>query len=147
MYEQFANCENVTFKNILSIEETYCDTNRGIYNNRNDYTVIAAVNTNDLEISTTTLEFTFKQNGEVVREHSVDIYYVYYTIRGYASANEATADIQELDYIDGAYYLFGVTIIGVPAGTYDVEMRVVAWAGFLGYEVYSDVYYDTITFE
>ncbi len=73
------------------------------------------------ELNSMKLTATFKQNGETVKTFVSETSAVYATLIGVASADATTAAAQGVSYID-ASYLFGMTVSGIPAGSYTVEL-------------------------
>lgn len=76
-----------------------------------------------------TYVFSFSKDGEIVKTVSGETTRIFLTVRGVASINQATAEAQTVNYVEGADYLFAVLIVGVPEGNYTVNVTVNAVIG------------------
>lgn len=116
--------ENVTVRNLLSALPTVkTGTNA---EGKNTVTVFGALSANDLSYDKITVTLTFEADGEAPKTFTQEYTTVFRTLIGYASVDETTALAQNIYYAEGASCLAGLTIRGVPAGTYDLSVAVYA---------------------
>ena len=76
-----------------------------------------------------TYTLTFKQGDDIVKTVTDQTTCICTTVMGVASANESTAASQQVEWIEGATYLFAVRMVGIPAGEYTVEVTLGAVLG------------------
>ena len=139
-----AGKENVTVKNLLSV---VTDVTVGVKAGKNIVTGLGCITAEDLDYETLSLVMTFKEGDKIVRQKEIDVRSVYKTISGYATTNADIATVLGIDFVEGSY-LFGLSVCGVPAGAYDVEVQAVGTVkgadGTL-VEVCSEVYTESVT--
>ena len=139
-----AGKENVTVKNLLSV---VTDVKVGVKAGRNIVTGLGCITAEDLDYETLSLVMTFKLGDDIVKQKEIGVRSVYETISGYATTSADIATVLGIDFVEGRY-LFGLSVCGVPAGAYDVEVQAVGTVkgadGTL-VEVCSEVYTESVT--
>ena len=89
---------------------------------------------------------TFKLGDDIVKQKEIGVRSVYETISGYATTSADIATVLGIDFVEGRY-LFGLSVCGVPAGAYDVEVQAVGTvkgADGTPVEICSEVYAESI---